>query len=69
MSMTELYTNENLISKIRLFRLAVVRDHSLRSPLADRIQCVPLTPHILRIRLVGMVERTVTIPSLIGVIV
>lgn len=46
--------------------------HSLRCPLANCIQRLPLTPHILRIRLVDLVrmtESTVAIPSLVGVII
>jgi hypothetical protein len=46
--------------------------YSLRSSLANRFQCLPLTPHVFRIRLASllrMVERPVTIPSLIRVII
>lgn len=50
----------------------IAREHSLRCPLANRIQRLPLTPHILRIRLVhlvGMMEGSVSIASLVGVII
>lgn len=45
--------------------------YSLRGPLANGIQSLPLAPHVFRIRLVGllsMVEGSVAIPRLVGVI-
>lgn len=44
--------------------------YSLRSPLANSIQSLPLAPHVFRIRLVGllsMVEGSVAVPCLVGV--
>lgn len=47
-------------------------DDRIRRPLADGIQSLPLSPHILGIglvRLLGMIQRAVAIAGLIGIIV